>query len=69
MQQRGLSSANVVRECLTEDLPKGEIWPPDKGLHPIPESWKEDVRQGYPIKRSVSEEVIKRRPAQPAKRG
>ena len=24
-----------------KDLPKGEIWPPDRGLHPIPESWKE----------------------------
>ena len=24
-----------------KDLPKGEIWPPDQGLHPIPESWKD----------------------------
>ena len=31
-----------------KDLPKGEIWPPDQGLHPIPESWKEEVRRGYP---------------------
>ncbi len=43
-----------------KDLPKGEIWPPDQGLHPIPESWKEEVRRGYPTSRSVSGEVIKR---------
>ena len=30
-----------------KDLPKGEIWPPDQGLHPIPEYWKEEVRLGY----------------------
>lgn len=42
-----------------KDLPKGEIWPPDQGLHPIPESWKEEVRRGYPTPtRSVSGEVI-----------
>ncbi len=49
-----------------KDLPKGEIWPPDQGLHPIPESWKEKVRRGYPTSRSVSGEVIKR-PAQKPK--
>ncbi len=43
-----------------KDLPKGEIWPPDQGLHPIPESWKEEVRRGYPTNRSVSGEVIER---------
>ena len=30
------------------------------GLHAIPESWKEEVRRGYPTSRSVSGEVIKR---------
>ena len=49
-----------------KDLPKGEIWPPDQGLHPIPESWKDETRRGYPISRGVSGEVIKR-PAPPAK--
>ena len=49
-----------------KDLPKDEIWPPDQGLHPIPESWKEEVRQGYhPTSRSVSGEVIKPRPREP----
>ncbi|MCH8112781.1 MAG: hypothetical protein IH905_12640 [Proteobacteria bacterium] len=47
-----------------KDLPKGEIWPPDQGLHPIPESWKEEVRRGYPTSRSVSGEVLGR-PDQP----
>ncbi len=51
-----------------KDLPKGAIWPPDKGLHPIPESWKEEVRRGYPTTRSVSGEIIKR-PAKPTLNG
>ena len=41
-----------------KDLPKGEIWPPDRGLHPIPESWREEVRRGYPTSRGVSGEII-----------
>ena len=32
-----------------KDLPKGEIWPPDRGLHPIPESRKEEVRTREPV--------------------
>ena len=51
-----------------KDLPKGEIWPPDQGLHPISESWKEEVRRGYPTSRSVSGEVLKW-PAKPTQNG
>ena len=49
------------------DLPKGEIWAPDQGLHPIPDSWKEEVRRGYPTSGSAPGEVI-RRPVRPSKR-
>ena len=51
-----------------KDLPKGEMWPPDRGLHPIPESWKEehtpgvdnlsdDPKQGY-FSDGMSEDII-----------
>ena len=48
-----------------KDLPKGEIWPPDKGQHPIPESWKEEQRRGHTtptteLPELVEESAIKR---------
>ena len=30
-----------------KDLPEGEVWPPDKGLHPISESWKQEQERGH----------------------
>ena len=50
-----------------------QIWPPDQGLHPISESWKEEQRRGHTTPTTelpeLAEEAAIKRPANPTKGG